>query len=377
MKTLILSCNTGEGHNSCARAIKEYFDSKKEDCVIADGLGFISQNTSSIMSRGHSYIYKHLPWLSRHGYNYAESHTAYYGENTPLYKYFTQGSEKLYRYISLGGFDCVICTHVFTAFMLTRMLEEYPMKLATCFVATDYSSYPAIEKSDLDLYFVPDESLIGIYAAHGIPRKKIAVSGIPIRKMFYEKKPAAEAKSAIGIDPTPQHLLIMCGSMGCGPMKQVLRELSQKIGANVDISVICGNNSELEISLSKQYADNKNIHIRGFVEDMSLLMASGDLYLTKPGGISTCEAAEMELPMVLIDAVAGVEKYNMHFFVESGGAVTAGTTSELSDLCLSLLKDDGIRDCMKKKLSETRKIQAAATIYDTMKDYEKEVKTRV
>lgn len=377
MKTLILSCNTGEGHNSCARAIKEYFDSKKEDCVIADGLGFISQNTSSVMSRGHSYIYKHMPWLSRHGYNYAESHTAYYGENTPLYKYFAQGSEKLYRYISLGGFDCVICTHVFTAFMLTRMLEEYPMKLATCFVATDYSSYPAIEKSDLDLYFVPDESLIGIYAAHGIPREKIAVSGIPIRKMFYEKMPAAEAKSAIGIDPTHKHLLIMCGSMGCGPMKQVLRELSQKIGENVDISVVCGNNFELQSNISKQYADNENIHIRGFVEDMSILMASGDLYLTKPGGISTCEAAEMELPMVLIDAVAGVEKYNMHFFVESGGAVTAGTTSELSDLCLSLLKDDGIRDCMKKKLSETRKIQAAATIYDNMKDYEKEVKTRV
>jgi processive 1,2-diacylglycerol beta-glucosyltransferase len=195
--------------------------------------------------------------------------------------------------------------------------------------------------------------------------------------MFYEKMPAAEAKSAIGIDPTHKHLLIMCGSMGCGPMKQVLRELSQKIGANFDISVVCGNNSELQSNISKQYADNKNIHIMGFVEDMSLLMASGDLYLTKPGGISTCEAAEMELPMVLIDAVAGVEKYNMHFFVESGGAVTAGTTSELSDLCLSLLKDDGIRDCMKKKLSETRKIQAAATIYDTMKDYEKEVKTRV
>ena len=235
MKTLILSCNTGEGHNSCARAIKEYFDSKKEECVIADGLGFISNTTSDVMSRGHSYIYKHLPWLSRHGYNYAESHTAYYGENTPLYKYFTQGGEKLYRYISLGGFDCVICTHVFTAFMLTRMLDDHPMKLATCFVATDYSSYPAIEKSDLDFYFIPDESLTPVYAEHGIPREKLSVSGIPVRKMFYEKRPAAEAKSAVGIDPTHKHLLIMCGSMGCGPMKRVLRGLSQKSGEKIDI----------------------------------------------------------------------------------------------------------------------------------------------
>ena len=26
MNTLILSCNTGQGHNSCAAAIKEYYD---------------------------------------------------------------------------------------------------------------------------------------------------------------------------------------------------------------------------------------------------------------------------------------------------------------------------------------------------------------
>lgn len=377
MKTLILSCNTGEGHNSCARAIKEYFDGKKEECVIADGLEFISHTTSDVMSRGHSYIYKHLPWLSRHGYNYAESHTAYYGENTPLYKYFTQGGDKLCRYIVVGGFDCVICTHVFTAFMLTRMLEDNPMNISTCFVATDYSSYPAIEKSNLDRYFVPDESLIEVYTERGIPREKLTVSGIPVRKMFYEKCLIDEAKTAVGIDPTHKHLLIMCGSMGCGPMKQVLGGLSQKIGEKIDISVVCGNNSELRNSLSRLYADRKNIRIRGYVDNMSLLMSSADLYLTKPGGISTGEAAEMELPMVLIDAVAGVEKYNMRHFVESGGAVTAETTSELCDLCLSLLKDDGIRACMKKNLSENKKLNAAATVYDTMKGYEKEVKARV
>ncbi len=373
MKTLILSCNTGEGHNSCASAIKEYFESRKEECVIADGLGFISHSASSVMSRGHSYIYKHMPWLSRHGYNYAESHTAYYGENTPLYKYFTQGGEKLYRYISLGGFDCVICTHVFTAFMLTRMLEEYPVKIKSCFVATDYTSYPAIEKSDLECYFVPDESLIPIYAEHGIPREKIAVSGIPVRKMFYEKRSPAEAKAAVGIDPEHRHLLIMCGSMGCGPMKQVLRELSQKIGKNIDVSVVCGNNSELENSLSKQYEDIKNIHIMGFVEDMSLLMDSADLYLTKPGGISTSEAAEKELPMVFVDAVAGVEKYNMSFFVERGCAVTAETPSELCDLCISLLGDEERRRNMRGKLYEVKRGNAAEIIYETMRKHEKAI----
>ena len=369
MKTLILSCNTGEGHNSCAKAIKDYFDACGEICTVEDGLSFISPAASDIMSRGHSYIYKHMPWLSRRGYNYAESHTAYYGESTPLYKYFTQGSARLSKYIAQSGFDCVICTHVFTAFMVTRMLEKCPMKLSTAFVATDYSSYPAIEKTCLDFYFVPDRSLIPVYANLNIPKEKIIAAGIPLRGMFYESKPNAEAKSACGIDPEHRHLLIMCGSMGCGPMEELLAEISGKIGENIEISVVCGNNSKLEATLSKQYSDFNNIHINGFVENMSLLMDGADLYLTKPGGISTSEAAGKRLPMVLIDAVAGVEKYNLKFFVESGGAVTASTPREVADLCIDLLHDRPLTDYMKQKLLNSTSSNASEAIYNELKKH--------
>lgn len=241
------------------------------------------------------------------------------------------------------------------------------MNITTCFVSTDHTSYPAIEKSDLDIYFLPDESLIPTYTALNISKERLVVSGIPVRQMFYKTVPKTKAKELMGIDRKNKHLLIMCGSMGCGPMKQVLRELSEKNKRNIDITVVCGNNSELESSLSKQYARERNVHIKGFVSDISLLMDSADLYLTKPGGISVSEAAEKGLPMVLIDAVAGVEKYNMRYYVENGGAVTASSQSELCDLCLSLLADDGIRDFMSKKLSE-HKNNSAETIYETMKN---------
>ena len=40
MKALILSCNTGEGHNSCARAISEELERKGDWGYSADGLAF-------------------------------------------------------------------------------------------------------------------------------------------------------------------------------------------------------------------------------------------------------------------------------------------------------------------------------------------------
>ena len=50
MNTLILSCNTGQGHNSCAAAIKEYFDRLGQPCAVEDALAFISADLSAFIS---------------------------------------------------------------------------------------------------------------------------------------------------------------------------------------------------------------------------------------------------------------------------------------------------------------------------------------
>ena len=51
MRALILSCNTGEGHNSCAKAIKEVYDQNGVVCDIVDGLAFVSELASDFMQQ--------------------------------------------------------------------------------------------------------------------------------------------------------------------------------------------------------------------------------------------------------------------------------------------------------------------------------------
>lgn len=63
MKALILSCNTGQGHNSCSAAIKECFEAHGTVCDVTDALGFISQGVSKFISKGHVFVYRHMPWL--------------------------------------------------------------------------------------------------------------------------------------------------------------------------------------------------------------------------------------------------------------------------------------------------------------------------
>ena len=43
MKVLILSCNTGGGHNSAAAAIKDYFEKNGSRCDIVNALDFLPE----------------------------------------------------------------------------------------------------------------------------------------------------------------------------------------------------------------------------------------------------------------------------------------------------------------------------------------------
>ena len=68
MQTLILSCNTGAGHNSCAQAVQEAYHSRGEICNITDSLQFISEKASTFISNLHTRIYRHAPRLFDAGY---------------------------------------------------------------------------------------------------------------------------------------------------------------------------------------------------------------------------------------------------------------------------------------------------------------------
>ena len=112
MQTLILSCNTGAGHNSCAQAVQEAYHSRGEICNITDSLQFISEKASTFISNWHTRIYRHAPRLFDAGYQRAESHEDIFCEGTPIYKLLSSGAERMYQYIRSAGYDNIICTHV-------------------------------------------------------------------------------------------------------------------------------------------------------------------------------------------------------------------------------------------------------------------------
>ena len=369
MATLILTCSTGQGHNSCARAIEEYYQQQNLPCTVEDALGFVSKTVSRVVCWGHVTMYRHFHGLFQIGYRYSEKHSGVFSEDSGIYKLLTLGAERIRDYITAGGYDTVICTHTFASLMMTEVQKRYHLPISTCLVATDYTCNPGTKESTVDLHFIPDQPLSVFYECPNIADEQIISSGIPIRQMFYERVSKTEAKLAFGIPTDHQHLLMMCGSMGCGPMKKLTRQLSRRLPENADLTIVCGTNRSLEKKLRRRYRSQDNIHVLGYVENMSRLMDSADLYLTKPGGISVTEAWVKALPMVFIDAVAGCEEYNKIYFIHKRAAKTGKTVRDIADVCLDLLSKPRKLEKMHLNLAAGEPCNAAQVIFGEMNQH--------
>ena len=366
MKCLILSGNTGEGHNSCAKAIQEYFEPQGDPCTIKDSLAFISEGASVAICQAHTQLYRHFPRVWNAGYSFSERHGVFQ-QRSGMYRFLSMGTERLYRYIRDCGFDTVICPHMFSSLQLTDVLRKHPMNIRTAFVATDHTCSPSVQDSCLDKYFIPTPDLTEEFLCENITQDKLVPCGIPVRQMFYKKVEKSEAKKQFGIPVDAPHLIMMCGSMGCGPIPKVALRLSRWMPETWHLTIICGTNKALYRQLQQQYGQQANFHIQGFVRDMSTLMDSADLYLTKPGGISVTEASLKQLPMVFIDAVAGCETSNRAYYLNAGGAKTAGDPQGLAKVCLDLLASQEKRDEMSAALGRLPKDNAAKVIHEAMK----------
>lgn len=332
MKILILSCNTGQGHNSCAAALKDFFLSRGDECEIADSLSFISENTSEAVSKLHTEVYRKVPEIWDIGYAYCDKHPSLFKAGTAVRKLISLVARPLVKFVREGQYDAVICPHVFSAILL---IGENDIK--KYFLDTDYSLCPCANICECDGYFIPDESLRDEYVRAGVPNEKIYVTGIPVHEKFKIKVDKDEAKRQLGIDPDMRHLVMACGSMGCGPLGE-MAEYIENCGKNIHASIICGSNEKLREKLTKQ--GYTNVTAVGYTQQMSLYMDSADLYLTKPGGITVTESAVKGTPLALINAVAGCETANFNFFGGNGAAICDDDPEEMIRKCQNVIFDD-------------------------------------
>ena len=354
MRILILSANTGGGHNSASWALAEQFDKMNVACEIADCLSFISEKMSDFISWGHSYVYRKHPRLFGAGYRFEERHTPKF-----IYARCAKGADALHEKI-LEGYDAVVCTHVFSGLMMTAMREKFDLRLPTYFVSTDYTCSPGVSEILADVYFIPHRMLLGEFIRGGISADKLQASGIPIGSTFYEVKEKDLAREELSLPQDKRLVVLSCGSMGAGKLEKSAIKLFEKLPEDVVLVVMCGNNEKTYETL-RAVQDDRLIVV-GFTDRMADYMSAADLYITKPGGLTTSEAIAKRLPMAFINAVPGCETRNFNFLIQSGVACGVKKWRQLPALILKLLRDPSVAERQKAHMELFTQHKAAEIV---------------
>ncbi len=363
MSTLIFSCNTGEGHNSAARAIKHVYELHGRESSVVDALSVFPEKASEIICSGHTTLYRHMPKLFGAGYRYFEKKTG--KETSVVCELLAKGARSLYGRIRQNNCETVISTHPFAALMLAKIKRDIDPGLMMGFVSTDYTCSPFVNQCGADLYFIPHETLTEEFVAKGVPEDKIIPSGIPVSDKFRMGIPKTEARRELGLPEEGSICLLMCGSMGCGPMRSLALEMGEKLRSGQTLVVICGTNKKLQRQLSGENT-RKNVKITGFTQKMHLYMAAADLAITKGGGLTLTEGANSRLPMAIINAVSGCETHNVEFFTKNRLAVITPDIRDTAGFAVKLLGDRGRLEELSARLAEFFPENAGEIVYGRM-----------
>ncbi len=322
---LILTCSTGEGHNSAARAIETALKCRHIACEIRDPVSFKSKKMERIVSGLYNGTIRRAPnvfgAVYRLGDMYSQARLP-----SPVYWANSRYSQVLKQYILDRQFDAVICTHLYGMEAMTAILRQGDFHIPCYGVLTDYVCIPFLDETELTGFFVPTEQTREFLVSRGIPREKIIISGIPVDEKFRHLPNRESARKALDIPPDKHAYLIMTGGVGCENMENLCKELLYTMDEDDLLLVLTGKNAELKKRLDA--VCDCRCRTVAFTRQVDLYMAACDVLLSKPGGLSTTEAAVANIPMVHIHAIPGCETYNANYFSANGMAMHAENDAE-------------------------------------------------
>lgn len=368
MKVLMLSCNTGQGHNTAARAVMEELERRGIECEMRDALAFAGELTSKVVSNTYIKMATDAPKVFGKLYQAGDVITNPYVKS-PVYAANLTYARKLGRYIRDNGFDAVVTSHVFPAQALSHLSKHEHVDARTYFIATDYTCHPFTDEVEADLYFIAHEKLIGEYVSKGVARERLCPTGIPVSSRFSEHDERAEARRKLGVREEARLYLIMTGSMGFGDISDTVVRLADGANEQDLIYVMTGRNEEMKAEIDAMNARDDRISAIPFTMEVPLYMSAADVLLTKPGGLSTTEAAALNIPMVLSAPIPGCETANADFFRKNGLAVCVESGESAAYAALWLANDRAKREEVIKAQQRVVNAHAAKDICDyLMKD---------
>jgi UDP-N-acetylglucosamine--N-acetylmuramyl-(pentapeptide) pyrophosphoryl-undecaprenol N-acetylglucosamine transferase len=205
-------------------------------------------------------------------------------------------------------------------------------------------------------------------AAHGFDRRKVRVTGTPIRREFVSQDDRSSDAPALH---SPPRLLIFGGSQGARAINSAVLEGVSSLVQRVPDVVITHQTGETDYQRVRDGYDRLGVRaeVVPFLYDMPKVLRNADLVVARAGAMTIAELTACGKPAILIPlptAIYDHQMKNARAMEAAGGAIVIPqaelTGSRLSDSIVDVLSDQGRLGAMSAKSRAMRRIDAGEEI---------------
>lgn len=369
-RVLVLSASAGAGHLRAAEAVEKAIRLRGAATEVQhlDVLKYTNQVFRHVYSKAYIDLVNRAPEILGWLYDYLDDPRR---NDDPVRAAFDRlNANPFIRYLHRYQPDVAICTHFLPSGIISWLKEKGKVQVLNSVVVTDFDVHAMWLCRHAEQYFVALEETKVHLKALGVPESLVTISGIPIDPVFGVDKDRRAMRRKHGLEEDRFTILVSAGGFGVGPVGHLMKALS-RLQHSARVVAVCGRNEALRAELSEAIRGfPKSSHVAftllGFTTEMDELMAAADLYVGKPGGLTTSEALAKGLPMVVINPIPGQEERNSDHLLEQGVAIRCNNLPALAYKIDRLLETPGKLARMAESARDLGKPDAAFSIVDRL-----------
>lgn len=295
MNITILTGRFGMGHVKCAQAVEEKIRANypDENVTVIDFIDYCFPTINNVIYKS----FEMCVFRMSAAYNALAKAT----DKNSLIPFKSVFMKKIDELKDEYKPDLVIACLPLCSEYFSEYKRVYDDQTPLYVYVTDISVHKDWVSDQVDAYFVGDAETKHNLIKRGVNEKIIYTTGIPVSESFFTVMPEKNFEKT--------SVLIMGGGLGMIPGKDsTLKALNE--ASYINATVVCGKNEKLLKHVKKHF---KNINAIGYSNNVASLMASSDVIITKPGGITTFEAIKSETPLFIIEPNLEQELENARF----------------------------------------------------------------
>ncbi|MFJ9903368.1 glycosyltransferase [Streptomyces sp. NPDC101152] len=336
-RVVIVSASIGAGHDGAARELERRLVAAGIAVDRRDLLDLLPARVGRAVRDGYHRMLVRAPWIYQRVYNSTERA----GGGGPLARALLRSAEDRMLRALPADTGAVVSTYPGASRVLGRLRLNGRLDVPVFTYLTDFSVHPLWVADGVDVHL----------AAHAVPAAQARALGAqdvrvagPVADPRFRPARAAErsaARARFGLPENAALALLVAGSWGVGPVRQVAAEL-RECGAAVPV-VVCGRNE----GLAEQLRADGIEHTYGWVDDMPGLMRAADVLVQNAGGLTSLEAFAAGLPVVTYRCIPGHGLTNSDALDQAGVAAWIRDPSDLKDVLYDVI--DGPRGLLQRE----------------------------